>query len=389
MKKVMLLGALFGAGAVFYSCGGGGGTTSQTDSSTVALYFTDDASMYPVVEVTVHEVNLCKDPKCSNKVNLFADGQGITINLSELSGVLQYIDSANIPQGEYSRLEIILSKNAVICDSSGQCHSAVFAEMDENPSKPNVVNCPQDLTDQEGNQLCYIRYNGTINPEAQNKLVVDFDLKEFDVDTSTTPWRITEVKVYPVTPEPTSTYEMYAIVESVDGNSINVSWAGSTYTVTPADNFVCEMGDIEYQGQSCMENLMQGMCVELKVIQDPSTTAELTVVELETEDMKDCGNGGKEMDGHEEEGKKKYRERKGIVEILENNQITVGDETFTITDDTICEINEVYYRGQDCINNLQNGMFVEVEVDANGNVLELEVEEYMDMDDDSRHEDEE
>jgi len=78
------------------------------------------------VLVKVYEVNLCSDNQCQNKVNLFTNQQGLEVDLSKLNGILQYINTANIPQGTYNRLEVILDKNLTIIDGSGVYHPAIF-----------------------------------------------------------------------------------------------------------------------------------------------------------------------------------------------------------------------------------------------------------------------
>lgn len=171
---VVILSGLF-----FTACGGGGGGT-QTGS--VSLFFTDSpANVYSSVLVKVYEVNLCSDNQCQNKVKLFTNQQGLEVDLSKLNGILQYINTANIPQETYNRLEVILDKNLTIIDGSGVSHPAIFTPMQEKPNKPNTVQC-----DNASNK-CYIRFNGTVQPFAMGKLVVDFQLKEFEVKESNEP----------------------------------------------------------------------------------------------------------------------------------------------------------------------------------------------------------
>ncbi|MFN4013273.1 MAG: DUF4382 domain-containing protein [Aquificaceae bacterium] len=96
------------SGLLFAACGGGGGT----QGGSVSLFFTDNpANVYSSVLVKVYEVNLCSDNQCQNKVNLFTNQQGLEVDLSKLNGVLQYINTTNVPQGTYNRLEVILDKN--------------------------------------------------------------------------------------------------------------------------------------------------------------------------------------------------------------------------------------------------------------------------------------
>ncbi|GEM_PF-851983 len=373
-ERLLLMGAILGVGILAYSCGGGSGTSTTP----VALYFTDDASIYPVVEITYYEVNLCQDPACTNKVNLFSDQNGVTVDLTNLNGVLQYIGSANVPEGSYPRLEVILARDATICDNSGNCYNAVFTEMDEKPTRPNVVNCPAGLTDQNGNQLCYIRFNGVINPTASSKLVLDFNLKDFEVNTNTTPWQIEEVKVSPITPSGEHRYEMYAVLQSVDttNSSISVDWNGNTFDIAVNGDTKCEIADTYYYGQDCLNQLPSNICLEIKVDKDPATSTDLTAVEIETKSSKKCGmaSGDDSYEGN-------AVEVKGMVSGTDTNNSTLtlqygmnDTRDITITDSTLCEYEGTYYSGADCLNNLQTGWMVEVKVKANNEAIKIEKE---------------
>ncbi len=372
MGKKILMSAGLIVGALLYSCGGGGGG----DTTPVSLYFTDaPASNFPVVEVTVYEVSLCSDPACNDKVNLFSDPNGIKVDLTDLNGVLQYVDTVNIPQGSYSRLEIILDQKARICDNTGTCNDAIFTEMDEKPTKPNEVNCPPGLLDQNGNQLCYIRYNGVVNPTANSKLVVDFDLKEFEVNTTTNPWQIEEVKVGPITPSKDHDYEIKGIIESVDPNtnSIALSWRGSIYTVNLSNSISCEIGDVYYSDATdCIAQLQKDMCVEVETYQDPSTTDTITADELEVKEAEECGSKG----GYSPH--KSMTEIKGKVSGVDsqNNTFTIeGVGNISVTSMTHCEYSDVYYTGTECLDNLQIGWIVEVKVNSLGEAMKIEKED--------------
>ncbi len=371
-KKTVLLSAVFAGGVLLSACGGGG----SGSSSPISLYFTDDASMYPVVNVTVYEVSLCSDPACQNKVQLFQNTNGLTVDLTNLNGVLQYIDTTTIPEGSYPRLEVVLSQQANICDNNGQCHDAVFTEMDEKPTKPNVVNCPPGYTDSNGNQLCYIRYNGVINPTAMEKLILDFNLKDFEVNTTTTPWQITEVKVSPLTPSEAnaSEYKIHAVVQSVDTGSLTVSWKDSTYTVNVTDSTRCEVMDTNYWGQDCLNQIQPSMCVEIKSQEDPSTTDTLTAVEIEAKSSEKCGEvaSGGNYEGMHTEVKGSVSNidtTSGTFDVSGTDGTTV---TVTVTSNTYCEYGDVHYKGSACLTGLQDGWNVEVKLNQNKEAIKIE-----------------
>jgi len=277
MRKEWILAGLC---ALIFSCGGGGGGSSSSSTSSVSLYFTDDASVYPEILVKVYEVNLCSDNVCQQKVSLFTSQQGLQVDLAKLNGVYQYITTTNIPQGTYNRLEVVMDKNLTITDQSGQQHQAIFVPMQEKPNKPNTVQCPTD-------ERCYIRFNGTVQPFAMGKLVVDFVLKEFEVRTSTDPWQVTEVKMMPLTPKNIQ-YKVYLSVQSVGTNSFTGTWIGKTYTVNITQNTTCGINGINYSGSGCINQITQGMCLEVKVQEDPATYNVLNAVKIESKDQAKC-----------------------------------------------------------------------------------------------------
>ncbi|SNZ11484.1 DUF4382 domain-containing protein [Hydrogenobacter hydrogenophilus] len=281
MKSVWA-GALV-LGSLLVSCGGGGGGGVSSTSS-IPVYFTDDMSVYPSILVKVYEVNLCSDNSCQQKVNLFTSQQGLQTNLAKLNGVLQYITTANIPQGTYNRLEVVMDKNLTITDSNNVAHQAVFTPMNEKPNKPNTVQCDT--------QRCYIRFNGIVQPFSMGKLVIDFVLKEFEVNTNTNPWQVYEVKMKPLTPQETAgkTIEIHLMVQSTStqNNNFTGTWMGKTYTVNLTQTTACEINDVSYPASQCLNYIQPNMCVEVKVQEDPATATSLTAVKIETEDPNEC-----------------------------------------------------------------------------------------------------
>jgi hypothetical protein len=278
---------LAGVCALIFSCGGGGGGSSggsPSGSSSVSLYFTDDASNYPEILVKVYEVNLCSDNACQQKVSLFTSQQGLEVDLAKLNGVYQYITTTNIPQGTYNRLEVVMDKNLTITDQSNQQHQAIFVPMEEKPNKPNKVQCTTD-------GKCYIRFNGTVQPFATGRLVVDFVLKEFEVNASTNPWQVAEVKMMLLTPQSVQG-KVYIRVQSVGTNSFTGTWMGKTYTVYITQNTICEIkiNGVKYyrSGSECINQITQGMCLEVKVGENPATSNVLNAVKIETEKQTKC-----------------------------------------------------------------------------------------------------
>lgn len=366
MKKMRVLFATAVCGGLVASCGGGGGSSSGSVSGqSIPLYFTDDMSLYASITVRVYEVNLCSDNQCQQKVNLYSNQQGLEIDLAKLNGVLQYINTASIPQGTYNRLEVILDRNLSIVDGSGQTHDAVFTPMQEKPNKPNVVQCPDS-------SKCYIRFNGTVQPFAMGKLIVDFNLKEFEVNTQKSPWEVYEVKMMPVTPPSQPDMKLCLAVQNVQENRITGTWMGRTFTINITQNTVCEINGAYYSGNSCAGQIQQGMCIEVKTRQDPASSSSLDAVEIESEKPSRCMMSSGVQPS-------KPRELKGYV-----NSVNITDSTFTlrnystpikVTNNTYCRYQRgAHMTGMPCLSSLQAGWLVGVKVNSSGEALRIQRE---------------
>jgi len=77
-------------------------------------------------------------------------------------------------------------------------------------------------------------------------------------------------------------------VQSVGTNSFTGTWMGRTYTVYITQNTTCEIGNTNYSGSGCINQITQGMCLEVKVQEDPATSNVLNAVKIESEDQAKC-----------------------------------------------------------------------------------------------------
>lgn len=168
-KKALLAGAIF-MGIIAYNCGGGGGGTTSTLSA-LDLYITDaqaDVNPLSSLEVTLYSIDLCRDTACNDTVNVFSSNTGVTINLTNLEGVLHYIATAQVPQEQFEAMKIeVAQSGTVVYDGITGSFSLKSGEN---------VSC-DDTT-----QRCSIVVTGAVNPAVNNKLLVDFDLKNFQLD---------------------------------------------------------------------------------------------------------------------------------------------------------------------------------------------------------------
>jgi hypothetical protein len=165
-----MIAALF-TGALLYSCsGGGGGDAAQ--SGAVALYLTDDIADYRQVTATINTIALLHTGS-SNSCAVFTGPQ--TFDITNLAGVMQLINVTSCPVVPYNRIHIEFAKNVTLMDLAGNTSPCQFQSYKDVHNKPNALSCGADA--------CTLDINGAVNVlvNKQNKLALDFDLKNFDV----------------------------------------------------------------------------------------------------------------------------------------------------------------------------------------------------------------
>ncbi len=131
--------------------------------------------------------------------------------------------------------------------------------------------------------------------------------------------------------------EFYAVVQSVDAsnNTIVVSYNGMEYTVQITDNTQCEIDDRYYYGTDCFNYITAGMLVEIKTTSDFSQALEIEPKEYEIKGF--------------------YKEALYNTDTYQFKMLWGTKElTVKIDDNTKCEIDDRYYYGINCFNQISN-----------------------------------
>ncbi|ACO03055.1 MAG TPA: hypothetical protein DEP48_01475 [Persephonella sp.] len=153
-------------------------------------------------------------------------------------------------------------------------------------------------------------------------------------------------------------YEMKGTVSNIDTTTgtFVFTYNGTDYNVSVTDTTVCEINDTYYKGADCLSHLTDGAYIELKTNDDISTATDISAVKFEMED-----------EGYEDHSSDSYRFE--IYGKTKNIDLTNGTFVFdwngteiTVSVDTNikCEINDVYYYGTDCLNNLADNLCIEL-----------------------------
>jgi len=254
MRKLLLLCILvFIASILFLACGGGGGGGSSSSggggtsaSGKVALYATDDMSNYHQVISTI------------NKVQIVNTGTGatcdvltspVTLDLTNLSSVLQLLNIASCPSGPYNRIHVEFSKSVTVTDNADKTAPCSFASYKNEHNQPNTLQC-------SGN-ICSLDINGAVNVLANqnNKLALDFRLKDFEVNNLTGPNNCTvTMKVSPLTAsEMDDKTKNEGYKEAISGGISNLDTTAKTFVITKHDKTFT----VDYSGITTQQNIDQ------------------------------------------------------------------------------------------------------------------------------------
>jgi len=441
-KKALLAGAIFLSSIVAYNCGGGGGGSEITltpSGSTLDLYVTD-APINPstdisVLEATVYSVYLCESVNpiegCINPVQIFSDPNGLTVDLTNLEDVLHFVDRSQVPDGTYGGIMVVVSKTGNVV------YQGIPGTYTINPIAQDTTTSTRVTCD---DSTCEVIVTGSIQPALQNKLAVDFDLKNFTIDCTiiqdangneVASCEIQKMVVVanPVTDTQNYTrFEMYGLVDptTINGDTFAVEWRGMQFQARITTETRCEFEPKYYginqrefyrRGSDCLtelRNIFQNqVCLELYVLGDPAdNTQNIQVIKFDITKPQKCGltyyptTYDSSVDESESDNSisempiMASMEVKGMVSSIDlaNNTFTlsVGHRTFTVevTEDTYCEFDEesyedLYVYGTECFNYIREDIYLEVKgfvnpdmSDANNVYITATKVEYEDYDDD-------
>ncbi len=195
MKKLILLllsvSIVTLTAVLLISCGGGSGSSGGGASAgSVALFATDSPEDYKQVTVTINSVQLVNTGTGATCDVLT---KPVTLDITDLASVLQLLNVVSCPSENFNRIYIEFNKQVVLTDANNITTTCNFESYKDEHNHPNVLQCPNDNS-------CFIDINGAVNVFASqnNKLALDFDLKEFEVEHFNSPSCSVTMKVSPL-----------------------------------------------------------------------------------------------------------------------------------------------------------------------------------------------
>lgn len=173
---------------LFSGCGDTGDSTPGTGA--VSLYVTDNLENYTEVTATVNAVSLYHKGT-GVSCNLFNTPQSFDFAALGTAQVMELLTVTSCPAVNYNRLLISVGDDVHLTDTDTNSYQCKFIAYKDENDKPNVLNC-----DANG---CGMQLTGATNVVAnqENEMALDFDLKSFEINLTTTPCEVT-LKVSPL-----------------------------------------------------------------------------------------------------------------------------------------------------------------------------------------------
>ncbi len=210
---------LLTAGVILFNCSGG--NSGGGPSGKVALYATDCMSDYKQVIATINEVSVLNTGSGATCV-LLDSASTTTIDIANLSNVLQLLNVADCPAVPYNRLHIEFAETVDLMDSLDSSTTCSFVSYKDESHHVNTLQC-MDGT-------CSLDINGAVNVlvNQHNEVALDFDLKDFDVDHHDNSCSVT-MKVSPIHGEG---FKHLVHPKAITGLVSNLTTSTDTFTLT-------------------------------------------------------------------------------------------------------------------------------------------------------------
>jgi len=340
---------LMAVAALFYACGSGGGSgggSGISSATSAGVYITDDMNKnFQQVIITVYKVEF-ERAQDKTLVPAFEDTLGVSYEIHDLHGFLEKLGM--LPAGSYSKVLITVGEQLIITDSTG-------TQITPNPSfEQNAwTSCSQGR--------CVIEVPGAANVVAQQKVILDFDLKQFNYDPITNTVRAKIVLDADGSghngyqEKKSDDYELKGVVQLVGTASFALSLIkaehftppGNIVTVTIDMNtkFDCDDDDKKLScAISGINDIQPGMTVEVKGMWD-SGASEFKADKVEVDEDDDiavsaCTVPARSIsDFSNLISQQKIKQKGGAVYTIDstNYSLDVAGKTILITKETVIE----------------------------------------------------
>lgn len=219
MKKIIGALAIAALAAIFASCGGDGGTPTGT----VGLFVTDDLSDYGQVAAVVNSVSL-RHTGSGQECGLLPVPAGVDI--AGLSDEILLLDVSTCEARSYNRLRVVFNEQVTLTKDS-VTQTCRFVSYKDDSGNPNVLACDP------AEETCSLDINGAVNVFAgqHEKLTLDFDLKDFEVEGFPGPDCTVTMKVSPLNASGMAGKKQQGYREAVVGSVTSHNTQDMTFTL--------------------------------------------------------------------------------------------------------------------------------------------------------------
>ncbi len=237
------------------ACGGGGGGTTG-ESGTVALFVTDNLADFDQVTTTITGVEILHTGSGASCPVL---SDAVALDISELSSEFLLLDVASCEAAQYNRIRVEMSETVALGqdDTEQEC---TFASYKDSGNKPNVLQC--------NDGTCSMDINGMVNVAANqgSTLVLDFDLKEFEVENFGEEGCTVTMKVEPLNANDIDDKKKRGIRESIKGFISDLDTTAQSFALTrEEDIFTVFYSGVTQEGIDSLLVLAQDNALETKV----------------------------------------------------------------------------------------------------------------------------
>ena len=219
-----LIGLFSIAACIFlHACGGGGANPAATGD--VTLYITDDISAYKQVTATVTKVQLVRTGAAGSICDLL--GAPVSIDLSNLSSVVQVLNVVSCPAFHYNRVHLEFDKGVILTDQHNAGSTCSFDSYKDLQNLVNALQCDKDTG------VCSMDITGAVNVFANgnNNFALDFDLKNFDVSGLSSSDCTATMKVSPMNDSDIADRRSSGYKDGISGNISGLDTGARTFRI--------------------------------------------------------------------------------------------------------------------------------------------------------------
>lgn len=221
MRQAVIAGMLL-IGFMLYACGGGGGDSTSTSGS-VILFATDDMSNHKQVITTINKVQFIKQG--SNGIACDVLTTPVSIDISNLSSIIQLINAVDCPSNIYNRIIIAFDKSIKLMNRDNKTETCALVSYKDKLNQSNSLQCD--------GSICSLDIYEPVNIFANqnNRFALDFDLKEFEVSDSSSANCSATLKVSPLNDFQFDFKKSGGYKEGVGGLILNLNTNAKTFNI--------------------------------------------------------------------------------------------------------------------------------------------------------------